>query len=167
MLITIGRVVKPWGVRGEVKIEPLTDFPDRFRGLTAAWLVSPQGREEQAAIASVQYRNGAPYLLFAGFDSPEKARMLNGWFVKVPEEQAVPLPEGTWYWFELMGMEVVAENGDVLGTIVDIFETGSNDVYVVKRGRNEIYLPATREIVKEVDRTTRRMTVHMMDGLVD
>jgi 16S rRNA processing protein RimM len=167
MLITIGRVAKPFGVKGEMKIESMTDFPERFKDLRRAYLVSPAGDEIVCTVQSVRYAGGVPYLLFGGYDSPEKARTLNGWFVKVPEEETVPLPEGSYYWFELIGMEVFSEDGDKLGTIVDIFETGSNDVYVVKRGRKEIYIPATQEVIRQVDRAAKRMVIHLMDGLVE
>jgi 16S rRNA processing protein RimM len=167
MLITIGRVAKPFGVKGEMKIEPMTDFPERFKDLRRAYLVSPAGNEIVCTVQSVRYAGGVPYLHFGGYDSPEKARTLNGWFVKVPEEETVPLPEGSYYWFELIGMEVFSEDGDKLGTIVDIFETGSNDVYVVKRGRKEVYIPATQEVIRQVDRAAKRMIIHLMDGLVE
>ena len=167
MLITIGKAVKPFGVKGEMKIEPLTDFPERFKGLRRVYLVSPAGKEISCEVRSVRYAGKVPYLLFSGFDSPEKAKALNGWFLKVPEEETVPLPEGSYYWFELIGMEVLAESGEKLGTIVDVFETGSNDVYVMKRGRKEVYIPATQEIVKQVDRKTKRMVIHLMDGLME
>ncbi len=167
MLITIGKVVKPFGVKGEMKIEPLTDFPDRFKALRSVHLVSPAGKELTCEVRSVRYAGGAPYLLFGGYDSPEKAKALNGWLIKVPEEEAVPLPEGSYYWFELVGMEVLSEGGEKLGTIVEVFETGSNDVYVMKRGRKEVYIPATNEIVKQVDRKAKRMVIHLMDGLME
>ncbi|HEY6011111.1 MAG TPA: ribosome maturation factor RimM [Nitrospirota bacterium] len=167
MLITIGKAVKPFGVKGEMKIEPMTDFPDRFKGLRRVYLVSPAGKEIECEVRSVRYAGGAPYLLFGGYDSPEKARALNGWFIKIPVEEAVPLPEGTYYWFELIGMEVLSEAGDKLGTITDIFETGSNDVYVVKRGRKEFYIPATQEVIRQVDRKAKQMVIHLMDGLME
>lgn len=167
MLITIGKAVKPFGVRGEIKIELMTDFPERFKHLNSVYLVSPAGKEIACEVKSVRYAGGIPYLQFSGYDSPEAARALNGWFLKVPEEEAYPLPEGSYYWFELIGMEVVSESGETLGRIVDIFETGSNDVYVMKNGEKEIYLPATKEIVKQVDRTARRMVIHLVDGLLE
>ena len=85
----------------------------------------------------------------------------------MPEEEVVPLPEGAYYWFELIGMEVFSEAGEKLGTIVDIFETGSNDVYVLKRGGQEVYIPATKEVIKQVDRSAKRMVIHLMDGLME
>jgi 16S rRNA processing protein RimM len=118
-------------------------------------------------VKSVRYADGVPYILFAGFDAPEKVKAFNGWFIKVPEEETEPLPEGTYYWFELIGMEVFSEDGEKLGTITDIFETGSNDVYVVKRGRKEVYIPATQEVIKQIDRKAKRMIIHLMDGLLD
>jgi len=167
MLITIGKAVKPFGVKGEMKIEPMTDFPDRFQGLQRAYLVSPAGRELACEIRSVRYAGGTPYLLFSGYETPEKAKELNGWFIKVPVEDAVPLPEGSYYWFELIGMEVFAESGEKLGRIVEVFQTGSNDVYVMKQGKKETYLPATKDIIKHVDRTHKRMVIHILDGLLE
>ena len=167
MLITIGKVLKPFGVKGEMKIKPLTDFPERFRKLGRVFLVASSGEEMACSVSAVRYLDGTPVLLFEGFDSPEKARSLNGRLVKIPEGEAEPLPDGSYYWFELIGMDVYSEAGDKLGTITDIFETGSNDVYVMKQGRKEIYLPATKEVVKQVDRTAKRMVIHLMDGLLE
>jgi 16S rRNA processing protein RimM len=167
MLITIGKAVKPWGVKGEIKIELMTDFPERFSNLSRVYLVSPAGKEMVCEIKAVRYVGGAPLLLFAGYDTPEKAKVLNGWFVKVPEKEVMPLPEGAYYWFELIGMEVVSESGEDLGTIVDVFETGSNDVYVLKRGNEEFYIPATKDVIKQVDRNAKRMVIHLIDGLME
>jgi 16S rRNA processing protein RimM len=150
-----------------MKIGPLTDFPGRFKDLGRVYLVSPAGEEIMCTVKSVRYAGEAPLLLFDGYDSPEKASALNGWFVKVPEEEAVPLPEGRYYRYQLIGMEVLAESGEKLGTIVDIFETGSNDVYVMKRGRKEVYLPATKEVIKRVDRKAKQMVIHLVDGLME
>lgn len=167
MLITIGKAVRPFGVKGEMKIEPMTDFPERFKDLRRVYLVSPAGRELVCEVRSQRYAGGVPFLLFSGYDSPEKAKTLNGWFLKVPEEETVPLPQGSYYWFELVGMEVISESGEKLGTITEVFETGSNDVYVMKQGRKEIYLPATKEIVKHIDRKAKRMVIHLVDGLLE
>ncbi len=167
MLITIGKAVKPFGVKGEIKIEATTDFPDRFKGLRRVYLVSPAGQEIACEVRSARYAGGVPFILLEGYDTPEKAKALNGWLVKVPEEEAVPLPEGAYYWFELIGMEVVSESGENLGNIVDVFETGSNDVYVLKRGSEEVYIPATKEVIKQVDRKTKRMVIHLIDGLLE
>jgi len=167
MLITIGKVVKPFGVKGEMKIESLTDFPERFQDLKSVYLVSPTGKELVVTVRSVRYTGAVPYMLFKGYDTPEDAKTLNGWLLKVPEQEVMPLPEGRYYWYELIGMEVVSEEGETLGTIVDIFETGSNDIYVMKLGKKEIYLPAIREVVKQVDRKARRMVIHLMDGLME
>jgi 16S rRNA processing protein RimM len=167
MLITIGKAVKPFGLKGEMKIEPMTDFPERFKDLRRVSLVSPTGKELAAEVKSVRYAGGKPYLLFSGFDSPEKAKTLNGWFVKVPREEAMPLPEGRYYQFELIGMEIFSEAGDKLGVLTDIFETGSNDVYVMKRGREEVYIPATREVIKKIDTAAKRMVIHLLSGLME
>jgi 16S rRNA processing protein RimM len=167
MLISIGKVLKPWGVKGEIRIGSLTDHPDRFRGLRRIYLTSPRGVTRECTIRSVRTVDDSPLLLLEGYDSPERARELNGWLVQIPEEETIPLPEGQYYWFELIGMEVESEAGERLGRIVDIFPTGSNDVYVMKAGRREVYLPATKEVIRQVDRKTKRMVIHVLDGLLD
>ncbi|MDA8099833.1 MAG: ribosome maturation factor RimM [Nitrospiraceae bacterium] len=167
MLITIGKVQKPHGVKGEVKVEPLTDHLDRFRKLRRVFLTASDEKTQECAVKAVRYLDSIPLLQLAGYDSPERARELNGRLVQIPEEEAVPLPEGQYYWFELIGMEVLSEAGEKLGRIVDIFQTGSNDVYVMQSGKREIYLPATKEIVKQVDRQAKRMVIHVMEGLLD
>jgi 16S rRNA processing protein RimM len=145
----------------------MTDFPGRFKDLVRVYLVSPEGKEIVCNVKSVRYAGEVPLLLFDGYDSPEKAKALNGWLVKVPQEDAVSLPEGQYYWYELIGMEVLSESGETLGTIVDIFETGSNDVYVMKSGSKEVYLPATKEVIKQVDRKAKQMVIHLMEGLME
>jgi len=167
MLITIGKAVKPFGVKGEMKIESLTDFPERFQNLKSVYLVSPTGKELVVTVRSVRYTGAVPYMLFKGYDTPEDAKTLNGWLLKVPEQEVMPLPEGRYYWYELIGMEVVSEEGETLGTIVDIFETGSNDIYVMKQGKREIYIPAIRQVIKQVDRQAKRMVIRLMDGLME
>jgi len=167
MLVTIGKVIKTFGVKGEMKIEPLTDFPERFGDLRRVYLVSPAGKEIVCEVRSARNAGDAIYLLFAGYDTPEKARVLNGWLLKIPEAETIPLPDGSYYWFELIGMEVVSESGEKLGAIADIFQTGSNDVYVLKKGRKEIYVPATKEVIRQVDKKARRMTIRMLEGLLE
>jgi 16S rRNA processing protein RimM len=167
MLITIGKVQKTHGVKGEIKIGPLTDHPERFTELRRVYLTSSRGESKECAVRSVRYMDGTPVVLLEGYNTPEQARLLNGWLLQVPQEETVPLPEGQYYWFELIGMEVVSEAGEKLGTIVDIFETGSNDVYVMKAGSKEVYLPATKEIIRQVDRAAKRMVIHVMEGLLE
>jgi 16S rRNA processing protein RimM len=167
MLITIGKARKTHGVKGEIKVEPLTDHPERFSKLRRVTLTSPRGETRECVVRSVWYMDGTPVVLFEGYDTPEQARLLNGWLLQVPQEETVPLPEGQYYWFELIGMEVVSEAGEKLGTITDIFETGSNDVYVMKAGKKEVYLPATKEVIRQVDRAAKRMVIHVMDGLLE
>jgi len=167
MLITIGKVLKPWGVKGEMKVAPQTDFPERFKKLDRVVLVSPAGKETSGTVTAVRFMNNELLVTFSGYDSPEKAKALNGWFIKISQEEAIPLPEGSYYWFELIGMEVFSETGEKLGTITDIFETGSNDVYVIKRDRKEFYIPATREVIKQVDTGAKKMVIHLLNGLME
>jgi 16S rRNA processing protein RimM len=167
MLITIGKVQKPHGVRGELKIEPLTDDPERFLRLSRVFVTSPGGSTRDCPVISVRLMSGTPLLGLEGYDSPERSRELNGWLVQVPEEEAVPLPEGQYHWYEIIGMQVESESGEKLGTITDIFSTSSNDVYVMEAGEREIYLPATKDVIRQVDPKAKRMVIRVLDGLLD
>jgi len=167
MLISIGTVQKPHGVKGEVKVQPLTDHPERFKLLQRVFLSPPKGNSIECSVSSVRFIDGKPLLLLNGYDSPEKAREIAGWLVQIPREEALPLPEGQYYWFELIGMDVESESGEALGRITDIFETGSNDVYVMRSGKREIYLPATKDVIRTVDRAAKRMVIRVVDGLLD
>src|SRR3972149_7356409 len=142
MLITIGKALKPWGIKGEVKVRLMPDFPERFKELDRVYLTSPAGKEIVCRVMSVRYSGKAPLILFKEYDTPEKAKAISGWLIQVPKEEAAPPPGGSFYRHELIGMEVFSEAGEKLGTITDIFETGSNDVYVMKSGGKKKYIPA-------------------------
>lgn len=167
MLISVGRVIKPRGVRGEVKVESLTDFPERFEKLDRVYLTWPSGRVLECRVGSVRYIKGIPYLVFESYETPEKARQLCGSLIQIPEQEAMPIPDGSFYWFELIGMEVFTEDERRLGVIDEILRTGGNDVYVVKNGRKEYYIPATEEVIRQVDKARRRMVIHVIEGMLD
>jgi 16S rRNA processing protein RimM len=165
-LITIGKILKPVGLRGEVKVLLLTDFPDRFKALREV-IVQTKSERQQYQIDHVRY--GAPfvYITFAGFSSADQVDILIGGLIQIPEEQRVPLPEGSYYQFELQDIDVYLEDGTFLGKVNQILQTGSNDVFVVKSDTREYLIPALHTIVKEIDISKKRMMIHPMDGLLE
>ena len=163
--LIIGRVLKPWGVRGEVKIEILTEFPERFASLRQVFV------GDDAKLFSVDHARllgggKAALLKFKGIDSPEDADELRDQLVQVALEDAVKLPKGKLYLYQLIGLRVVTTEGDALGEITDVLDTGANDVYVVHDGAREILIPAIEDVVKQIDLERREVKIKMMEGLV-
>jgi 16S rRNA processing protein RimM len=166
-LITIGRIVKVVGLKGEVKVLPFTRDPKRFGRLLSVYIVSPEGKERRSRIKGVRYGKGGVILSLEGYHTPEEASGLLNYLIKIPKRDLEPLPEGEYYIFELLGIEVFTDEGVSIGKLTDILSTGSNDVYVVRKGTNEYLIPAIREVVKEIDVERRKMVIHPMEGLLD
>jgi 16S rRNA processing protein RimM len=159
--IAVGRVIAPWGSRGEVKVEVLTDFPDRFE---------PEGRvyiEGRAlTIESCKWHRGRAILKLTTTDSVEDAQKLRGQLLEVPISELHPLPQDQYYQFQLLGLEVWTTEGEHLGRIARILPTGSNDVYVVPREKGEVLVPAIEDVVKSIDIDNGRMTIEAVKGLL-
>lgn len=153
------------GVRGAVRVLPETDSPERFLGLGRAFLGRDEGELREAEIAWAKVRERDVVVKFVGVDSPEQAEELRELRIWVPREEALPLEEDSYYIPDLLGMEVVTEEGELLGTLEEVWTLPANDVYVVRRGRRELLLPATAEVVREVDLEARRIVVRLLEGL--
>jgi len=162
--LLIGEIGKPHGVRGEVKVFPQTELPERFTWLEFVYL----GRERPRRVGVESARvNGTSVLLkLAGYDDRNAAETLRGEWLQVPEEEGIPLAEGEYYLYQLEGIVVVTEEGDSLGRIVNIIETGANNVFVVGGGRGEILIPDTEQVVLDIDFDTGIMTIRPLPGLL-
>ena len=159
--VAIGRVGATWGVRGAVKVYPLADSRELFapgRGVT----VSGQRR----VIASARWQKGMVYLRLSGIDDRESAEALRGRLLAIEESELRPLPEGHYYRFQLIGLAVISTDGEELGGVTDVLSTGANDVYVVHCDRGEVLLPATDEVVREIDLKAGRMLIETLPGLL-
>ncbi len=161
--LTIGRVLKPWGYRGELKIEIMTDFPDRFASLKTVFLgeAAKPFAVEHARITGKSVR-----LKLKGIDTPEAGARLRNQLVQIPTEEAVPLPPGHYYLYQLVGLRVKTTQGENIGQVVDILETGANDVYVVRNDDREILIPAIEPVVKKVDLENGELIIEPMEGLL-
>jgi len=156
--VTVGRVIAAHGIRGEVKVEPHTDFPERFKPGARLWLAGAAMQIETARRTLNLFQ-----IKFEGIDDRTQAEALRG-----KELQAPPLSslgEGTYYHHQIIGMGVEDENGAVLGRVADVFATGSNDVYVVRGDRGDLLLPATDEVIRRIDVERGSMTVEVLEGL--
>ncbi|MBI5301552.1 MAG: 16S rRNA processing protein RimM [Chloroflexi bacterium] len=164
LLLTIGRVLKPWSYRGELKIEVLSDFPDRFASLREVFL----GDDAKSFQVERAHQHGKFILLkLVGVDSEADAEKLREQYIYVTRENAVPLKPNQVYLYQTIGMRVVTVQGQDLGEVVDILDTPAHDVYVVHDGAREILIPAVPEFIREINLESKRLVVKLIDGLLD
>ena len=168
-IIHIGRINAPHGIKGEVRVLPLTEEPDRFRDLKDCLLVSPDEKtRSEVVIRSVREADRTLLVTFEGVDSREAAKLLNGSFLSVPRDQAIALPPGRHFIFDLVGCEVHDARTGHLGSLRDILQTGANDVYIVARnGKKDLLIPVIRQVVLSVDIAARRIDVDLPEGLLE
>ncbi len=162
--VLIGEILRPHGVQGEVKVYPITTDVHRFAKLKQVFLHNGQERRS-LEIREARIQNDLVYLLFQGINSMDEAEKLRGFKLYIDRAEVPPLEEG-WYYFELEGMQVY-EGNVCLGTLVQIQETGANDIYVVRGDHGEICVPALKSVVKNVDVPGRRMDVTLPPGLLE
>jgi 16S rRNA processing protein RimM len=161
-LITIGKIVAPHGVRGDIRIFPLTDFPDRFHDLKEV-VVEDAG---ELKIESARPHKKFILLKFSGIDTMDDAKRLSGKLIKVRREDAVKLPEGQYFIFDIIGLSVFTEDGEQLGVITDVLQPGSNDVYVVEQpDKSELLIPAIKEVVMKIDIVSKQMVVKLQEEM--
>ena len=161
-LIAVARITTPHGVRGEVKLQPLTDFPHRFE--ETEFLLLADGT--RLVLESARLQMDTVLAKFRGMDTPEIWIPFRHKELYVTEDALMPLPEGQYYIHQLVGIEVIDENGAALGKVSDVLQTGSNDVYVVQTPEsNELLLPAIDTVVKRIDMAKRLMVVTLPEYL--
>jgi len=165
-LLTIGKIVKPQGLQGEVKVLPLTDLPQRFDLLSQVQVLLADHRVLSLSIERVRYYKGFVYLKFKGYTSIAHVESLVGGLLQIERSEAVDLPEGHYLHFDIIGLTAYTEEGQKLGVVTDILSTGSNDVYVVKAQHDEYLIPATTEVIKKVDLTEKILVIHPLEGLL-
>ncbi len=165
-LVSVGQVFNTQGRRGEVRVWPLTDFPERFKP-DAVFLLEKAGEARQLTVAGTRPQKKYLVIKFKEISDLNAAEEIKGGLLKVTRDQLVKLPPGTHFVFELIGMEVRTEEGRVLGQVKDIIQTGSNDVYVVAGQAKDYLIPAVKEIVKQIDQMNQRIVIRPLEGLLD
>ena len=165
--LRVGVISSTHGIRGEVKVYPTTDDPERFLNLDE--VILDTGREHKILeIEGVKFFKNQVILKFKGYDNINDIEKYLKKDLLVDREHAVELGENENFIADLIDMEVVTDEGKVLGTLTDVIETGANDVYAVKTPEGkEILLPAIRDCIRDVNVDEKRMTVHVMEGLLD
>jgi len=160
--LIVGRILAPWGIKGEVKVEVVTDFPERFT----------QGKQVCLNGLPLEIESCRPHrqhlvVKFAAVDSVEAAEKLRGGDLTIPASALHPLPKGQYYTFQLIGLKVQTTDGEHLGQIADVMTTAGNDVYIVEGKRGEILIPAIEDVVKSIDLKKGIVVIEPIKGLLD
>ena len=160
--LEVGQIVNTFGLKGFLKVQPYTDDIKRFDRLETVYI-----NKKKYQIEEVKYHKNMVLIKIKGIDKIEDAEMLRNMYIEVDRNDEPELEEGTYYIVDLIGLEVYTDENIFLGNVIDIFNTGSNDVYVVKNeDAKEILLPGIDDVIKNIDLENKRITVHMLKGLM-
>lgn len=164
LFLAVGKFSRPHGVHGDVLLQLYTDFPERLKPGTTVFAGS---EHLPLRIRHRREHSGRLILSFDEYSNPEEVGVLRNQYLFVRADTLPSLPEGEYYHHELIGMQVVTEEGKPLGVLNQIIETGANDVYVVQpeNGR-EVLLPAIDEVILDIDLAQNEMRVHLLPGLL-
>ncbi len=163
--LIVGTLRRPHGVHGEMVMEIHTDFPER---LVPAGFVYISPKRIKMTIRQVRPHREGLLIGFDGIDSPEAAGVFRNQLVFVTVKDRPPLPPGSYYHHQLIGFTVMDDRGEIIGNLIEILQTGANDIYVVSRpeGR-QVLLPVIPSVVLNIDPSQRQIRVHLIPGLVD
>ena len=162
----IGKITGTHGIKGTMRVFPTTQEPTRFEKLKEI-IVEIRGKQEIVHIQKVAYHKQFGLLTVKEITDINVAELYKNGRILIPDAVAIPLEEDEYYTRDLYGLQVVTEDGEVLGELTQIFETGSNDVYVVRKNANEkeLLLPAIKDCIKNIDLEKGVMTVKLLEGL--
>ena len=159
--VTIGQIIAPWSTRGKLKIEVITDFPQRFTPGSEVYI-----NQQSMIVESTEWHKGKAIIKLSTVDSIEDAQRLRGQCIEIHRNQLKPLPKGQYYHFQLVGLEVWTTQGELLGNITEILTAESNDNYVVKGDEGEILIPAVEDVVKSIDLNKGCLVIEPIKGLL-
>lgn len=159
--ITIGQILAPRGIKGKLKVKVVTDFPQRFAPASKVYV-----NQQPMTIDGAEWHKGNAIIKLNAIDSLDAAQKLTGQPIEIHRSQLEPLPEGQYYHFQLIGLEVWTTQGELLGTVTEILSAKSNDNYVVRGSQGEILIPAIEDIVKSIDLDGGRIVIEPVEGLL-
>ena len=168
-------ITQPHGIKGEVKVFPTTDSPERFREVKNVVLRGKTG-EIETEITGARFFKNMAIVKFSCFQTPEEAAKFRTADVMIHREDGQPLEEGEYYIADLLGCRVFADEESrlmaktsedgLLGTLKDVLQTGANDVYIVDTGKGELLIPVIKDCIKNVDIEKGEILVHLLPGLI-
>ena len=167
--LVVGQIVAPHGIRGEVKVEVMSDYPERFKaGVTLYLSSNPEGTDARpVTVVTSRPHHDRVLIRLTSTADRNTAEQLRSQYLLIPETEAMALGEHENFVHDLIGLQVATTDGEALGEIAEVVFTPANDVYVVRGAGGEVLLPAIREVVQSVDLAARTMTVSLLEGLRD
>lgn len=165
--LLIGKIQGTHGIRGQLRVVPFAGDASSIVELKEVFIKSPTGGLESFSVVSAKNHGKRVILTLKSFDNINQVLHLVGREIYTDRVALPELPSDEFYWSDLLGLKVWTSDGEELGELVDIIETGSNDVYVVKKNGREVLVPALEDVVLSVDLAEGRMTVSLPEGLLD
>ncbi len=167
-LVTIGVILKPHGIAGEVKVLPTTDDPRRFSLLQRVFVQSPQGERLEVTIEKVNYHRDELILRFNTCLTRNDAERLRKWEIQIPREKCLPLPDERYYIFDLIGLQAETTDGKIIGIVKDVLTITNNDLLVIETpAYKEVLVPFVKEFVKDVTLDRGRVFIQPIEGLLE
>ena len=161
----IGIILKPQGIKGEVKVKSISPDPNRFNSLNEVNIID--NKSQTYLIRTVRISNGFVYLKFDGINSRNDAELLRGKEIFIPESQLIDLESNEYFVHDLIGCNVLDEKRQLIGEIIDIMQQSSNDIYVIRDQNNqEQLIPAIKDVIRSVDISKKEIVIHVMEGLL-
>ncbi len=165
--IKIGYITNTLGINGELKVEPLTSDVGRFGVLESCYINMGKHRKKVRLERYRRYKKKHVIVKFEGLDDIASVERFKGRYMEIDMENAVRLPEGHYFIFQLLGCRVYTSQGDDLGQVVEVLQPGGNDVYVVKSPAGEVLIPALKDVVREIDIENKTIRVDLPEGLLE
>ncbi len=164
-MFTVGKIVNTHGIKGEVKVIPITDDPKRFERLKEIYIERKE--MQRYKIEGIRYHKKFVLIKFEGIDTLNDAELFKNATLKINKEDSLPLGNDEYYIGDLYDLNVKTQDGRILGKLIDIIYTGSNDVYVIKNEETgkELLIPAIKQVIKQVDLENKTMSVELLEGL--
>ncbi|WP_368654793.1 ribosome maturation factor RimM [Ornithinibacillus sp. 4-3] len=168
-MFKVGKIINTHGIRGDVKVLRITDFEERFEVGSTLYLVDAKEQESiPLEIETHRVHKGFDLLRFKGYGNINEVEVFKGSFLKIKESQLTELPDGEYYYHEIISCEVYTVDGERLGKITEVLAPGANDVWVVKRSKGkDALIPYIPQIVKQVDISEKKVIIEPMEGLLD
>ena len=164
----VGVIASTHGLMGEVNVFPTTEDPNRFKKLKKVTLHTGRGEEIELDVQSARFFKKFVIVKFKQFNNINEVEKFKGCELTIERKDALKLNPGEYYCADLIGLDIVDEDGNVLGSVTDVIQTGANDVYEMKRadGGENVYIPAIKDCIKEIDIENNKIVIHVMDGLM-
>lgn len=167
ILIAVGKVVKPFGLQGDLVILPMTESPERFKKLKRVFVGHTEGSVTETHVSHVVVERRGVRLRLSDFASRTAAESLTGTLLFVDQTDAIKPEKGAYFIHDLIALNVVDTHGNHVGVVKEVMRYPAHDVYVIERNGNETPIPAVKEFIKNIDLEQRTMTVQLIDGMLN